>query len=186
MAAPRHFGCDGASDSVNHARPHAAHNWRNEMTFTQEVVARLAERGLRLPTDLPKPLGHYEPYRLRDGLGFLAGQVPGYGVDSLPGQVGHELTIEEGRTAAAKAALNALGRLHEALGGFDRLDGLLHVAGHVASTDDFREQADVLDSASELFTFALGERGRHSRSAFAPTRLPMNLSIELEITFGYR
>lgn len=156
------------------------------MTFTQEVVARLAQRGLELPTDLPMPLGHYVPFRLHGGLGFLAGQVPGYGPGSLPGRVGQELTFEEGRRAAAMAALNALGRLHEALGGFDRLEGLLQVGGHVASADDFRDQAEVLDGASELFAFALGERGRHTRTAYAAQRLPKNLSIELEIVFGYR
>jgi enamine deaminase RidA (YjgF/YER057c/UK114 family) len=155
------------------------------MTFTEEVLARLAERGLALPTDLPKPAGNYVAFRLRDGLGFLAAQVPGYGPGSLPGRVGHELTLEEGRTAAAMAALNALGRLHEALGGFDRLDGLLHFAGHVASADDFWDQPEVLDGASELFVFALGERGKHTRTAFAVPRLPKNISIELEINFGY-
>ena len=155
------------------------------MSFTQEVIARLAQRGLVLPTDLPKPAGSYEAFRLRDGLGFLAAQVPGYGAGSLPGRVGHELTIDQGRAAAAMAALNALGRLHQALGGFDRLDGLLHVAGHVASADSFWDQPEVLDGASELFAFALGERGRHTRTAFAVPRLPKNISIELEINFGY-
>lgn len=155
------------------------------MSFTDEVIARLAQRGLVLPADLPKPAGHYQAYRLREGLGFLAAQVPGYGAGSLPGRVGRELTPEEGRTAAARAALNALGRLHEALGGFERLDGLLHLAGHVASADDFWDQPEVLDGASELFAFALAERGRHTRTAFAVPRLPKNISIELELNFGY-
>ena len=155
------------------------------MSFTEDVIARLAQRGLALPADLPKPAGHYQAYRLREGLGFLAAQVPGYGPDSLLGRVGHELTPEQGRAAAVRAALNALGRLHEALDGFDRLDGLLHLAGHVASADDFVDQPEVLDGASELFAFALGERGMHTRTAFAVPRLPKNISIELELNFGY-
>jgi enamine deaminase RidA (YjgF/YER057c/UK114 family) len=155
------------------------------MSFTQEVLARLAQRGLTLPPNMPKPAGLYDTYRLQDGLGFLAAQVPGYGADSLPGRVGHELGLREGRAAAALAALNALGRLHEALGGFDRLEGLLHVAGHVASADDFWDQPEVLDGASELFNFALGARGRHTRTAYAVPRLPKNISVELEINFGY-
>ena len=155
------------------------------MSFTQEVLARLAQRGLALPAEMPKPAGFYEAYRLQDGLGFLAAQVPGYGPGSLPGRVGHELTADQGRAAAAMAALNALGRLDEALDGFDRLQGLLHVAGHVASADMFWDQPEVLDGASELFNFALAARGRHTRTAFAVPRLPKNLSIELEISFGY-
>ena len=155
------------------------------MSFTQEVLARLARRGLALPAEMPKPAGFYVPYRLQDGLGFLAAQVPGYGPGSLPGRVGHELTADQGRTAAALAALNALGRLNEALGGFDRLRGLLHVAGHVASADLFWDQPEVLDGASELFDFALAARGSHTRTAFAVPRLPKNLSVELEISFSY-
>jgi enamine deaminase RidA (YjgF/YER057c/UK114 family) len=81
--------------------------------------------------------------------------------------------------------LNALGRIHEALGGFDRLVGLLHVAGHVASADDFRDQPEVLDGASRLFAEVLLERGSHSRTAYPSPRLPKNISIELEITFAY-
>jgi hypothetical protein len=33
---------------------------------------------------------------------------------------------------------------------------------------------------------ALGDLGRHSRTAFGPARLPMNVPIELELTFAYR
>ena len=66
------------------------------MSFTQEVLARLAQRGLALPTEMPKPAGFYEAYRLQGGLGFLAAQVPGYGPGSLPGRVGHELTADQG------------------------------------------------------------------------------------------
>ena len=156
------------------------------MNFTNAVVARLAARGLSLPADLPKPAGAYEPFRLWRGTGYLAAQVPGYGPGSFPGRLGIELTLENGRAAAARAALNALGRLHQALIGFDRLEGLLHVAGHVASSDDFWDQPEVLDGASELLTYALGDRGLHSRTAFPVPRLPKNVSIELEITFAYR
>jgi len=155
------------------------------MNFTDSVMARLSARGLILPNDLPKPAGAYDPYRLWQGTGYLAAQVPGYGPDNFPGRLGAELTIAEGRAAAARAALNAIGRLHQALSGLDRLEGLLHVAGHVASMDDFWEQPEVLDGASELLADVLGDRGRHSRTAFPVPRLPKNVSIELEITFAY-
>jgi enamine deaminase RidA (YjgF/YER057c/UK114 family) len=62
---------------------------------------------------------------------------------------------------------------------------LLHVAGHVASADDFRDQPEVLDGASRLFAEVLLERGSHSRTAYPSPRLPKNISIELEITFAY-
>ena len=152
---------------------------------TGDVIARLRERGLELAPAPPPPAGLYEPFRLHRGTGYLAAQVPGYnGV--FGGRVGAELTLEQGQAAAQSAAVHALTRLHEALGGFERLEGLLHIAGHVASTMGFREQPEVLNGASELFLYALGERGKHSRTAYAPLQLPRNVSIELEITFAYR
>ncbi|MBC8137130.1 MAG: RidA family protein [Fibrella sp.] len=153
--------------------------------FTTQVLRRLNEKGLELPASPPPPAGQYEPFRLHHGMGFLAAQTPGSD-PYLRGRVGQELTIEEGRKAAEISALNALARIHQALGGFDRLVGLLHVAGHVASAEGFEDQPAILDGASELFLYALGERGKHSRTAYAPLQLPRGLSIELEITFAYR
>jgi hypothetical protein len=40
----------------------------------------------------------------------------------------------------------------------------------------------VLDGASELFAAALGERGRHTRTAFTPAQLPLDLAVELVVT----
>lgn len=153
-------------------------------SFTEEALLRLEELGLRLPLDLPSPAGSYAPYRLLKGMGFLAAQTPGYD-RRFQGQVGRDLTPEVGREAAQVAALNALGRIYQALGGFDRLVGLGHVAGHVCSAPGFYDQPEVLDGASHLFNTVLGDRGQHSRTAYAPIHLPKQISIELEITFVY-
>lgn len=59
---------------------------------------------------------------------------------------------------------------------------LVRVEGHVASAPGFINQPKVLDGASDLFAAVLGERGRHTRTAFAPGRLPRNLAIELVVT----
>ncbi|MEV0394203.1 RidA family protein [Polymorphospora rubra] len=156
------------------------------MTFTEEALARLTGLGLRLPPDPPPPAGAYLPYRLHNGMGFLAAQVSGSGPDALTGRIGQDLSAEQGQLAARAAGLNALARLHQALDGFERLECLLHVAGHVASADTFRDQPMVLDGASRLFTDVLGDRGGHTRTAFSPARLPHDVCVELEITFAYR
>jgi enamine deaminase RidA (YjgF/YER057c/UK114 family) len=152
-------------------------------SYTAEVVERLSRLGLVLPENPPAPSGRYEPYRLHNGIGSLAGQVPGYGGYSK-GRFGAELTTEQGVQAAELAGLNALARIRQALNGFDRLIGLLHVAGHVVSAEGFMDQPQILDGASALFLDVLGERGRHSRTAYCPEYLPWG--IELEITFAYR
>lgn len=153
--------------------------------FTNDVTVRLAELGLELPKNPPPPAGDYSPFRLHAGIGFLAAQTSGYD-GKFNGQVGGVLTLPQGQEAAQRAALNALARIHQALDGFDRLIGLLHVAGHVCSAPDFFDQPEVLDGASRIFNHALGERGQHSRTAYAPLNLPKRIAIELEITFAYR
>src|SRR5262245_65134580 len=105
--------------------------------YTAEVVARLQERGLALPVPAP-PAGMYEPFRLDRGTGYLAAQLPSRdGKYVHLGRVGAELTLAEGREAAALAALSALARIRQALGGWRRLRGLLRVDGFIASIDGF-------------------------------------------------
>ena len=93
--------------------------------------------------------------------------------------------MEQGREAAALAALSAMARIHQALGGFEQLEGLLRVDGFVASGEGFLDQPEVLDGASDLLLWALGDRGKHARTAFAVPRLPRDNSIELVVTFAY-
>jgi enamine deaminase RidA (YjgF/YER057c/UK114 family) len=155
------------------------------MTDDQTILHALATHGHTLPVP-SAPAGLYEPYRLERGTGYLAAQMPSRdGQYVLLGRVGAELTPAEGRQAAALAALSALARIRQALGGFARLRGLLRVDGFVASSDGFFDQPQVLDGASEVFLLALGDRGKHARTAFAPPRLPRNNSIELIVTFAY-
>jgi enamine deaminase RidA (YjgF/YER057c/UK114 family) len=153
-------------------------------TFTEVVLERLEARGLTLPVP-PPPAGAYQPWRLDRGIGFLAAQVAPRDSGIGRGRVGAELTAAQGEEAARLAALNALARIHEALSGFDRLRGLLRLDGHIASAEGFVDQPRVLDGASRLLVDVLGERGAHARTAFGPARLPLDLSVELVLTFAY-
>ena len=151
---------------------------------TDEVLTRLAERGLALP-DAPAPAGNYVPLRIHGEVGYLAGQFPMVdGKPAVTGRVGAERTLEEGRRAAEISALNVLAQIRSGLGGFERLVGLIRVEGHVASARDFDDQPGVLDGASELFLAVLGDRGIHARTAFSPFRLPWDLTVELVVTFA--
>jgi enamine deaminase RidA (YjgF/YER057c/UK114 family) len=146
------------------------------------IELRLQELGLTLPTP-PKPAGNYQPWLVTGNLLFLSGQFPiKDGQLRYTGQVGAELTEADGYAAARLAALNVLAQIHAALGGFDRLKTLLRVEGHAASAPDWNNAPKVLDGASDLFVAVLGERGRHTRAAFTPPRLPLNLAVELVVT----
>jgi hypothetical protein len=62
----------------------------------------------------------------------------------------------------------------------------LRVEGHIASAPCWNNAPTVLDGASDLFAQVLGERGRHTRTAFTPSQLPNNLAIELVVTASVR
>lgn len=139
-----------------------------------------------LPTP-PAPAGGYAPVVIRRDIGFVSGQFPiRDGALAFKGRVGSELTPDEGRAACEIAALNVLAQIHEATNGFERLDGLLRLDGHVATADGFIDQPAILDAASAVFLDHLGERGEHSRTAFAPSRLPVDAPVELCATFALR
>jgi enamine deaminase RidA (YjgF/YER057c/UK114 family) len=137
-----------------------------------------------LSDDVPLPLGNYLAVAMAGNLGFVSGQFPLLrGELMFEGRVGAELDIWQGREAAALAAANALGQMRKALGARFLRVRMLRVDGYVASAIDFRDQASVLDGASDTLVHYLGERGRHARGAFAVEHLPRNAAVELMVTF---
>lgn len=143
---------------------------------------RLHQLGLRLPR-AARPAGRYAATVVAGGFLHVSGQFPFRGGRLLhTGRVGGELTVAEGRAAARQAALNVLAQIHAALGGFERLAGLVRVEGHVASAPGWVDAPAVLDAASTVFTTVLGARGRHARTAFTPPVLPLNSPVELVVT----
>jgi len=146
------------------------------------VELRIEELGLELPAP-PKPAGNYSAAVRAENLLFISAQLPiENGEPRYLGRVGAELTEEQGYAAARLAALNVLAQIKAALGGFGRLAQLVRVEGHVASAPDWHDAPKVLDGASDLFLQVRGDRGRHARSAFTPSRLPKNFAVELVVT----
>lgn len=147
-----------------------------------DIHTRLRELGLRIP-EPPAPAGNYEPWLIAGQLLFVSAQFPiEHGELRCTGQVGADVTEEQGYAAARLAALNVLAQIHAALGDLDRLETLARVEGHVASAPGWHAAPKVLDGASDLFVAVLGSKGRHTRAAFTPLRLPLNLTVELVVT----
>ncbi|UWR24589.1 RidA family protein [Sulfitobacter sp. S190] len=139
--------------------------------------------GINLP-EPPPPAGKYAPVIVRSGFGFVSGQFPiSDGKLVFNGQVGKDLSVEQGRQACRIAALNVLAQIATVTCSFTNFEGLLRLDGYIASSDDFFDQPGILDVASHLFTEVLGESGNHARTAFAVPRLPLNAPIELCVTF---
>jgi enamine deaminase RidA (YjgF/YER057c/UK114 family) len=147
-----------------------------------DVLQRIADLGLELPP-APVPVAAYVPVRIAGSTAYVAGQVPIVdGAVVNPGHLGRDVSVDEGRAGAERAALQALSALRAALGSFDRLLGILQVTVYVASTPDFAEHPQVANGASELLVNVLGETGRHARAAIGMSSLPLGGSVEVVVT----
>lgn len=149
-----------------------------------DISKNLERLGLTLPP--PKPaLASYMPYRISKGLIHVSGQGP---VDAngttITGTIGLDVDLETAQKAARLSAINILAHLQQALvGDWDKLIGCLKINGFVHATPDFTEHPQVINGASELISTALGERGRHARSAVGVASLPLNWAVEIDALF---
>ncbi|EGL65705.1 endoribonuclease L-PSP family protein [Agrobacterium sp. ATCC 31749] len=57
---------------------------------------------------------------------------------------------------------------------------MVRVGGLVRCTDDFEEQARVLNAASDLICEVLGHAGKHARISFGTNALPSGMAVEIE------
>jgi len=145
------------------------------------IQERLAARGLALPNP-PQPLGSYTAVSQAGDLLFISGQLPlANGKVVWQGQVGRDLTLEEGKRAAELAALNVLAQIRQHLGGFDRLDHIVRLEGHVTSAEGWLQQPAVVDGASDLFADVLGEKAGHARAAYSHFQQPANAAVILVV-----
>lgn len=129
----------------------------------------------------PAPIGIYEPFVACGGLVAISGISSERDGKFISGKVGRDLTIVDGRTAAARCAENLLAVLMSAADGdASRLQQVIAVRGYVNATDDFALVHQVVDAASEVIIGALGEKGRHARTALGCATLPNLNAVTLD------
>jgi enamine deaminase RidA (YjgF/YER057c/UK114 family) len=155
---------------------------------TVGISARLAELGIELPDVVP-PVAAYVPAKAHGDLVYTAGQLP-FVEGRLPasGKVGEGEGLVPAADAAGYArrcALNAIAAAAAAVGGADRLTGVLKVTGFVASVPEFTGQPVVINGASELLGEVFGDAGRHARSAVGVPVLPLDSPVEVEVVFTW-
>jgi len=156
------------------------------MASEGNISARLAELGLTLHGPHP-PHDPLDAVVVHAGIARTSGQLPRIdGVLTCLGRLGDDVTVEQGREAAAVCALNALAVLEAALGSLDRIERVLTVTGFVSSAPDFHEQPAVVDGASKVLSDVFGEAGRHTRSAVGVAALPRDGAVEIEVTVALR
>jgi enamine deaminase RidA (YjgF/YER057c/UK114 family) len=147
-----------------------------------KIEDSLKEKNLTLP-EVPKPVAAYIPAKQTGNLVFTAGQLPMVNGELISkGLLGQDVEIDEANKAARICTLNALAAIKGVIGDLDRIKQIVRVVGYVASVPTFTQQPAVVNGASELLLEIFGENGKHARSAVGMAVLPLNASVEIELT----
>ena len=151
------------------------------------IEQRMNDLGLVLPQPLKLPPGVKVPLAMIKVLGkrvLVSGHGPqeADGAIAQPlGQVGADVTVEQGVEAARKVALSMLGTVQRAIGDLDRIDCWARVFGMVNSAPGFTGQTAVINGFSEQIVEIFGEEcGLATRSAVGMAGLPFGIPVEVE------
>ena len=144
------------------------------------IYEKLEALNITLP-ELTPPVAAFNPFLRTGNLLFISGHIAKKGAKPWVGQLGENMTTEQGKTAARAVAIDLLGTLHAALGDLNRVTRIVKLMVLVNSTPAFTEQHLVANGASELFEEVFGDRGKHVRSAFGAAQIPFGSCIEIEL-----
>lgn len=150
------------------------------------IEARLAELGVTLP-EPPVPVANYVPFVISGNLVHVSGQISAGPQGPIKGKLGADMDIDAGADAAKTCAINLLAQVKRACGGdLSRLVRVVKLVGFVNSTPDFVDQPKVINGASDFLVAALGDAGKHARSAVSAASLPLGVAVEIDGIFEIR
>ena len=150
------------------------------------VEAKIKSLGLILPAPLRIPPGISVPLAMVKIVGkrcVVSGHGPQEDDGSIAqplGQVGSDLSLEQGIIAAKKVALSMVGTLQRELGDLDRIKSWVKVFGMVNSAPGFNQQTPVINGFSEQIIEIFGDDGLATRSAVGMAGLPFSIPVEVE------
>jgi enamine deaminase RidA (YjgF/YER057c/UK114 family) len=147
------------------------------------IDARLAELGVTLP-DAPAPAANYVPFVVTGNIVHVSGQISQNEAGMIKGKLGADMATEAGAEAAKRCAISLLAQVKKACGGdLSKLVRVIKLTGFVNSTPEFLDQPKVINGASDFMVAALGDAGRHARSAVSAASLPFGVAVEIEGIF---
>ncbi|MAH02862.1 MAG: hypothetical protein CMI70_03635 [Candidatus Pelagibacter sp.] len=148
------------------------------------VYENLKKLNIEIPK-APDPVGAYIAYKKTANLLFISGQIS---IDSngkiTKGKLGKNLTIDQGKAAAKLCAINIIAQAKKACN--ERLENIancIKLTGYVNSTNEFTEQPEIINTASELIFAVFGENGKHARAAISANSLPLGAAVEIDAIF---
>jgi enamine deaminase RidA (YjgF/YER057c/UK114 family) len=130
------------------------------------------------------PIANFVPTVRTGQLLYVSGQICfSAGKVTHVGQVGAEVSIEDGKIAARYAAINVLAHVRKTLGSLDKVVRVVQLQGFVNAGAGFGAHPVVINGASDLIVSIFGDAGKHSRFAVGVSSLPSNAAVEVAATF---
>jgi enamine deaminase RidA (YjgF/YER057c/UK114 family) len=139
----------------------------------------LQELKITLP-QVTAPVAAFVPFTRSGNLVFLSGHIAKKDGRPWTGQLGVDVTTEQGKEAARGIAIDLLATLNAA-GDLDRIKRILKLMVLVNSAATFTEQHLVANGASELLAKVLGDRGAHARCAYGVAQVPFGSCVEIDL-----
>ncbi len=146
---------------------------------TGPVYDKLKALNITLPP-LAIPLAAYVPFVQTGNLVFLSGHLAKKDGKVIVGQLGKNISTDEGKAAARAVAIDLMGTLEAAVG-LGKVKRIVKLMSLVNSTPDFTDHHLVTNGASELLAEVFGDAGKHARSAFGVAQIPMGACVEIEL-----
>ena len=146
---------------------------------TGPIYDKLKALNISLPP-LAIPLAAYVPFVQTGNLVFVSGHLAKKDGKPIVGQLGKNISTEEGKAAARAVAIDLMGTLEAAVG-LGKVKRIVKLMSLVNSTPDFTDHHLVTNGASELLAEVFGDAGKHARSAFGVAQIPMGACVEIEL-----
>lgn len=126
--------------------------------------------------------GNYVPFIANGNDIYVSGQIPRVGnTVVVTGRAGADVSLSQAQLAAKVSAMRALALLRQAVGDLGRVKKVLRISVFIQCTDDFTQQSEVADGASEVLFAVLGAAGVHTRTSVGVYQLPKNAAVELDL-----
>jgi enamine deaminase RidA (YjgF/YER057c/UK114 family) len=144
------------------------------------VYDNLAGLKIQIP-NATAPVAAFLPFVRVGNLVFLSGHIAKKNGTPWVGQLGVEVTTDQGKEAARGVAIDLVGTLNAAVGDLDRVRRIVKLLVLVNSSPSFTEQHLVANGASELLVEVFGDAGAHARAAFGVAQVPFGSCVEIDL-----
>ena len=144
------------------------------------IYDNLKKHGITLPA-VTAPVAAFAPYVQTGNLLFLSGHIAKKDGKPWAGQLGKDLTTEQGKEAARGIAIDLIATLNAAAGDLGKISRIVKLMVLVNSTPAFTEQHLVANGASELLVDLFGPMGAHCRCAYGVAQIPFGSCVEIDL-----